>query len=236
MKPRANHPVRCHEVSERIPHPKPRSSRAIQAVATAALRQSGDHGTGGEQFSPPAGVPASAPNGNGQLPGTALRAPDARQLGRFRAVLICETRPTGERAEQLCELLRSKAGDAFCFIRNAWSFKRIAVPEIRNIAATAAACADVVILAASGKTVLPEKVKEWIEMWAWLVDCDKPAVVTLLDDATEHATSIRNYVRDAVATKNLSFFSRPDLLLLHWIAGAHLDGPVFGIPATYSIR
>jgi site-specific recombinase XerC len=97
------------------------------------------------------------------------------------------------------------AGDCN-FNQNLWSFDVLAIPEIRNIAASAAAVANIVILSMSGKKKLPAKVKEWIETWVWLIDRAHPVLVALFDSQNGERVSIRAYLRNIAESKHIDFF------------------------------
>jgi hypothetical protein len=63
-----------------------------------------------------------------------------------------------------------------------------------------------VIFALSGKEKLPEKVKEWIEMWLWLIESGHPALVPLFESANAESAAIGRYLRSVTASKHLDCF------------------------------
>ena len=87
-----------------------------------------------------------------------------------------------------------------------WNFGVLGIPEVRNVAASTAAVADIVILSMSGTTPLPAHAVEWIEMWIWLIDGRRPAVVALFADHHRQGAAIRAYLRRNVVSKKLDFF------------------------------
>lgn len=133
---------------------------------------------------------------------------------RFKTVIIYEDLNAGRRAKAFSDQLSGEIEEVeedFDFTRNIWSFNVLAIPEIRNIAATAAAAADVVILSASGKECLPPEVVEWLEMWAWLIDQGAPAMVALFDHPnSECAVAMRSQLQRITARKHLDYFPNCD--------------------------
>jgi hypothetical protein len=89
---------------------------------------------------------------------------------------------------------------------NLWSFPVLAIPEMRNLAVSAAAAADMVILAVSGKDALPTAIKDWVEMWVWLIEDTHPALVALFERPDGATDSTRSYLRSVTAGKHLDFF------------------------------
>ena len=124
----------------------------------------------------------------------------------FKCVVICEDFAAGKRGKHFYETLAA-AMDGDCIsTHHLWSFPVLAIAEVRNIAASAAAAADIVIFALSGREELPAAVKEWIEMWAWLIEDTRPALVALFESPNGESGSIRGYLRSVTARKHLDFF------------------------------
>jgi hypothetical protein len=124
----------------------------------------------------------------------------------FRCVLIYENAAAGKCGEHFYQNLLA-AVDADCAsTRNLWSFSALTIPEMRNVAASAAATAEIVIFALSGEEELPAHVKEWIEMWLWLIDGGHPAFVPLFHSASAKSAAIGGYLRSATASKHLDCF------------------------------
>src|SRR5450755_1219028 len=138
----------------------------------------------------------------------ALPSEDKRILS---AVLICEDAATGRRADEFCDKFFEEIGDGCHFKKNKWDFERLLIPNIRNLAASAAATSDLVIFSVSGMRELPDGIREWIEMWDWLIDGRNPALVALFDQSPEatHVPSIRAYLRKVAAQKHIDYFPHP---------------------------
>jgi hypothetical protein len=129
----------------------------------------------------------------------------------FRAVLIYQDLAAGKRANEFCDKLARRLEDDCGISQQMWNFNVLAVPEIRNIAASAAAAADIVVLSISSATALPAKVKEWIEMWLWLVDLTRPALVALFGSPSGTNEAVVAYLRNAARRKGIDFFSHATL-------------------------
>ena len=113
----------------------------------------------------------------------------------IKCVIIYEDFTAGKCGERFYQNLRAAIGMDYAPPRNLCSFPALTIPKIRNIAASAAAAADIVIFALSGEKELPAKVKEWIEMWLGLIDGGHPALVPLLDRANAKSAAICAYLR-----------------------------------------
>ena len=124
----------------------------------------------------------------------------------FKCVVIYEDFAAGERGERFYEKLVAAMDGDRSSTHNLWSFPVLAIAEMRNIAVTAAAAADIVIFALSGRDELPAAVKEWIEMWAWFIEDTHPALVALFESPNGESGSIRGYLRSVTARKHLDFF------------------------------
>lgn len=124
----------------------------------------------------------------------------------FKCVVIYEDFAAGERGQRFYEKLNAAMDDDCVSTHHLWSFPVLAIAEMRNIAVTAAAAADIVIFALSGRDELPAAVKEWIEMWAWLIEDKHPALVALFESPNGESGSIRGYLRSVTARKHLDFF------------------------------
>ncbi len=124
----------------------------------------------------------------------------------FNCVVIYENTTSGECGERFYQKLVEALGGDCIPNHNLWSFAALAIPEMRNLAASAASVADIVIFALSGDEKLPAKVKEWVDMWLWLIESGHPALVPLFDSASSESASIGSYLRSATASKRLACF------------------------------
>ena len=95
---------------------------------------------------------------------------------------------TAERArgawDHLVSTLKGYYGCRLCF----WKFDVFQTPEIRNIAATDAASASMVLIATRGAGELPLEVQAWIDVWL-PQKCearDSQSALTVLFDTPQH--------------------------------------------------
>lgn len=107
----------------------------------------------------------------------------------------------------MCTQIAEQLGGECRLGNRVWSFDVLAIPEIRNVAASAAAMADLVVVSASGLHDLPDTVTEWVDMWLWLIDQGDPAMVLLLGADTRRGASLRGHLRHAAQQNRVPFFS-----------------------------
>jgi hypothetical protein len=124
----------------------------------------------------------------------------------FKAVLIYENFAAGARA--LCCLERLARASGKALQEQTWNFEVLGIREARNGAASAARKADVVALSASGQLELPGTVRAWFDMWLWLLEDEKPALLALFDSlATPTVVSISAYLSRIAQRAGIEFFS-----------------------------
>lgn len=128
------------------------------------------------------------------------------ELPTFRIMMIYEDLDSGKCARHCAEKVLNALNGDCRFYQNLWSFDALAIPEVRDIAASAAAAADIVILSMSGERALSAEIKDWIEMWVWLVDRTHPAVVALFKHPHCESRNILAYLHHVTARKQLNIF------------------------------
>jgi hypothetical protein len=123
----------------------------------------------------------------------------------FKAVLIYENFAPGLRARWFCERLGRTLEGAL--EEKMWNFEVLAIRELRNAAASAARNADLLIVSVSSHTELPSTIRAWLDMWVWLLDKNKPALVALFDSsALRNVASIRGYLSAVAQRGGIDFF------------------------------
>ena len=129
---------------------------------------------------------------------------------KLRVTILYECLDTGKHAKRFTDQLAVELADVEAADRaldlNLWSFGVLGMRQVRNDSVGTAATADLVVLSMSGKNPLPAQVEEWIEMWTWLIDGHKPAVVALFAAPDTKAARTRAYLRRAALSKGLKFF------------------------------
>src|SRR3984885_15564638 len=104
---------------------------------------------------------------------------DARP--KFNITIIYEDGAAGKRAKHFYDRVIRELVDECDFSLELWSFQVLAVPQIGNWAAEAAAQADFVIISMHRKAQLSTQTRDWIERWSGLITDSKSALVALLD-------------------------------------------------------
>ena len=129
-----------------------------------------------------------------------MAAPD------FSVTIIYESVEAGKRAKRFSDQLIAEAAVDGALELNLWNFGVLGIPAVRNVAASTAATSDLVILSMSGTVPLPAQTVEWVEMWTWLIDGRKPAVIALFGSWHPACAAIRTYLRGSAVSKKLDFF------------------------------
>ena len=129
---------------------------------------------------------------------------------KLDVAIIYECPDTGRRAKRLSDQLAAELPLEGALKLNRWNFGVLGTRQIRNEAASTAAAADLVILSMDGRVPLPAKVKKWIELWTWLIDGHRPAVVALLAAPAVQSAPVQAYLRRETASKKLDFFPQPN--------------------------
>jgi hypothetical protein len=125
----------------------------------------------------------------------------------FRTVLVYENLDAGLGAKRFCDGLERNLGVQCQTNNQVWRFDVLGIPEIRNRAASAAARADLVILSKTDQNVLPKNVSEWLDMWIWLIDQKKPALIALFGASRDGIEPVRTQLRNVTRNKGIDFFS-----------------------------
>ena len=81
------------------------------------------------------------------------------------AIVVCEDPMNAPRACAMLKRVGSKAGVQGRLLYSWWTYDVLASASLRLLAASEAATADMVIIAAREGPGLPEGVKEWIRLW-----------------------------------------------------------------------
>lgn len=145
---------------------------------------------------------------------------------KLDVAIIYECPDAGQRAKRFSDQLAAELLLQGALNLNRWNFGVLGTRQVRNEAASTAAAADLVILSMDGRIPLPAKVAKWIEMWTWLIDGHKPAVVALFAAPGVHSAPVQAYLRRETASKKLDFFAQPNC------AAAETETIRSGVPAA----
>jgi hypothetical protein len=132
----------------------------------------------------------------------------AGKKSAFRTVLIYEDRDAALQAIRFCNSLEKNLGVKCQLSDRMWRFDVLGIPEIRNIAASSAAVADLVIFSKSEQTELPAKVREWLDMWAWLIDRGNPALIAIFGTSPPESQPVRTHLRNVTRKNGIDYFER----------------------------
>ena len=136
--------------------------------------------------------------------------PELNDRPRFNVVILYEDIAAGKRAKLLYDRVIRELVDEWDFGLELWNFRVLAVPEIGNSAAKAAAQADFVIVSMYRKAQLSAQTRDWIEKWSGLITDNKSALVALLDQPVLRrgtVTSTLDYLRKVAERKGISFYT-----------------------------
>jgi len=121
----------------------------------------------------------------------------------FKAVLIYQDFAAGTRARRFCEMLIRTLNVRL--EEQTWNFDLLGIREIRNLAASAARKADIVVLIRPYRTARHHTRVAY--MWLWLLDKKKPAFIGLFyPSATRKTASIRAYLGSVARQGGIAFF------------------------------
>lgn len=128
---------------------------------------------------------------------------------KFNVVIIYETMADGKCAKRFSDGVAAEVDDGYdmAININVWSFQVLRMPEMLFLAASAAAVADVIIVAATGAKTMPAQMKHWITMWSYLLNGKRPLVAALFANSVEENAPIHAELQKAARRKGLPFFS-----------------------------
>lgn len=131
-----------------------------------------------------------------------------------KVVIAYEDLPTGQRAMATCEHLIRQLGHDFEFTTSLWNFEVLCVSELKQVAAQDAAEADMVMIAAHGRRILPAEVKDWVNSWLAREHEGGRALVALLDSAqtrpkakSQRPSYLEDYLHEAAEKAKIDFFA-----------------------------
>ena len=141
--------------------------------------------------------------------------PNLDDRPKFKVVIIYEDGAAGKRAKYFYNKMIRELVDECDFSLELWNFQVLAISEIGNSAAQAAAQADFVILSMHGKADLATETRNWIERWSRLIGDYAPALVALLDQTETRrgkVTSTLRYLSNITDRKGISLYPHKNYL------------------------
>src|SRR5262245_17641131 len=100
---------------------------------------------------------------------------------RVAAVAAYEDSHTDARVHEFCQNLERYLGEKCQVSKQMWLINELRMPQLRAIAASEAAAADLVIVAIHHAQSLPVEVKEWIDLWVGQKHRRHGVLLALLD-------------------------------------------------------
>ena len=123
------------------------------------------------------------------------------KMKSINAVAAYEDAPTDARVNEFCRSVVRNFGRNCEISKQMWLLNELRMPQLRAIAATDAAAADLVIIAIHHSESLPLELKDWIEGWLARKGKHPPVLLALLDPAYQgDSSSLRVYL-EAIAKK-----------------------------------
>lgn len=131
------------------------------------------------------------------------------------AIVVCEEPATAPRACALLSRVGRNAGTEGRLIYSWWTFGVLASASLRQLAASEAAAADIVIIATREGPALPESVKDWISLWLATGEYHhRPrALVALLEPGEKQNGSsrgVRAELKGLAEADGVDFFANGD--------------------------
>jgi len=147
----------------------------------------------------------------------------------FKIVIVYENSAGAIGAKEISERLAAHF-ESEC---DAWPFSLLGIARVREHAATMAAEADMIIVAASGREELPDDVKDWVESWLPHKNFAPGALVGLLDDdaETSNQSSVCAYLQRIAERGNMDFICNTGRWMQNEIAHPVVAHSVAAIPS-----
>ena len=129
-----------------------------------------------------------------------------RKSKRIAAVAAYEDSSTEPRVGEFCQNLTRQLGKSPELSKGMWLFSELRSTQLRGMAASEAAAADLIIIAVHHQESLPEEVNDWIHMWLDQKS-KKPSVLVALFDTVYQgdSTSMHAYLKDVARQGNMEF-------------------------------
>src|SRR5882724_5906132 len=137
---------------------------------------------------------------------TIIKEPAGEPAGPWNDLGIFVLSEGSARGREVCSLLDRLGGSTAW-----WSFKTLASPHLRKLAAGEAARADLIIMAAHEGPTLPEPVMDFLSLWLAMRECYPQALVALLDSdprANGASRQILAQLKMVAEMGGLDFFTR----------------------------
>jgi hypothetical protein len=136
---------------------------------------------------------------------------DGEDVPIFSVVIAFEDFDTGRQGKRAYDFLVANLSHEWRVTSQMWKFEVLSIPELREMAASDAASAKLIIISSRGDRELPVDVKEWIELWRGYQG-DTVGLITLFHCPTEqlkYAKATQAYLESVARRGHMEFFNWP---------------------------
>jgi len=136
-----------------------------------------------------------------------------RKSKRITAVAAYEDASSEPRVGEFCLNLARQLGKSPELSKAMWLFSELRPTQLRSVAASEAAVADLIIISVHHQESLPEEINDWIHMWLDHKD-KKPSVLVALFEPVYQgdSTSMHAYLKDVAKQGNMELFVQTEEL------------------------
>jgi hypothetical protein len=141
---------------------------------------------------------------------------DREDIPEFGVVIAFEDFDTGRQAKRAYDFLVANLSHEWQVTSQMWKFELLSIPGLREMAASDAASAKLIIISSRGDRELPADVKEWIAIWQGYQG-DTVGLITLFHcptEQTKHAESTQAYFESVARRGQMEFFNWPQARLV----------------------
>ena len=134
-----------------------------------------------------------------------------KELRHFSVSVACEDPASSIRTDEFFRGLTRELSGKCRLARETWLFNQLCVPELRTIAASEAALAQLVIISVHHFEALPEGVKDWIDLWLGMRNNHSSVLSALLDPVYRGFSGpVEGYLRQVAKRGGMEFLVTSD--------------------------
>jgi hypothetical protein len=134
-----------------------------------------------------------------------------KELKHFTVSAACEDSSTSTRADEFCRGLFRDLAQNCRFVKEAWLFNQLCVPQLRAIAAGEAALAHLIIISAHHAESLPDGVKSWIDLWLGQRTNRSIVLLALFDPVYQGtSSSMKAYLEEVAKRGGMEFLAKSE--------------------------
>lgn len=135
----------------------------------------------------------------------------------YDIAIVYDNAVSVSRALRACEVLRAELAKGHSIKVSVWKTTILELEELRSDAVLAAAAADIVIVALSGRETPAPTFYQWVTDWIAIEGCEQRAIFTLFGDhVTPASHSLQTYLREKSLPAGIDFFSYPEAAAARW--------------------